>query len=1049
MYRRLKRLLKSAVLAVILLLIPVVISVFINIPWIIYIQEDEVIEIKGSMGNFSLSHQHNQTGLFIEPIIESNYYAANSINFTQAANISELADPNNNPNLNSNQSEFFYDYLFEKQNADGSYSDISGGGTTVSTYQVIDAIRVLSPTYLNDANKQKRKDLIVDFLWNVYAEFGFGFKMNQMINESDIISTFSAAYLANKLDAQYILYNDNISAFINSLWLGGFMYAPSIPIETAESTYYGIKALYEVGEVQKDLLRELFFRRLELGAFLISIYNNDDGGYKQSFFTEESDVVSTYYALSSLQTLGLPLINEVETFNYILDCLNPDGGFGLQPGENYTSEFKAGWAVANSLEILMNYGSLNDYNISEYISGYYNWSYNYQAKNGLFGEISIESNYLGSLSVFSAYPDEIESLLNISNIIDFANSCYSLKDGGYSRKPGENSSTYSTFCASNLYLMLGSYTNKWFYNETATSQFLIDLQNEDGGFKLGNDIENFAVLYGPIYQYYRELINPNISVIESTYWALSSLDILNSTDLVNMTTLIPWIESCQNADGGYSIIIGFHSDVVSTYYGLEILGLLDLVPMSRLSVIEFLKNAQLDDGSYAMIPTFSSMLGTPSTFIVSYMAAKALYQKNFQSEDIIGFLNYYSSCKSPTTGGMGDSPNFGADLHNIPYGILILNDLKQDRSFDPTSWNNLLFIIFIIELIGVGILIIYSLIQNLNLPRRIKDTVGYGKKYSISFLERFPAIRCENMSIYAGRKLIVDSMSMQLEHGEILGVLGESGAGKSTFVKGLLGMRKFKGISQIYGMNVKRKKKRMRPIYGYVPQDLSKIYLNFTVLENLIYFGGQYGISEKEIVKKSKRILKSLDIEDKTHEKVKSLSGGQKRRVSIAIGLIHNPIICILDEPSSGLDPVIRETLWLSLVRINEQFNTTLVVITHYPEESRFCHKVVLFGRGRGMIDFGRPRDLLSQLPGNGRTIELVFLNVQEDVIQRLEANNYVSRVLENKAGTDYRVFTDMDLQTIIDVVRKEFGSNSIKSIKQVEAKMEEFFRIQSLKIED
>ena len=86
---------------------------------------------------------------------------------------------------------------------------------------------------------------------------------------------------------------------------------------------------------------------------------------------------------------------------------------------------------------------------------------------------------------------------------------------------------------------------------------------------------------------------------------------------------------------------------------------------------------------------------------------------------------------------------------------------------------------------------------------------------------------CDNVNIYAGRKLIVESVSMQLEHGKILGVLGESGAGKSTYVKSLLGMRKFTGNIRIYGMNVKRKHKKMRPIYGYVPQDLSKMYQNY------------------------------------------------------------------------------------------------------------------------------------------------------------------------------------------------------------------------------
>jgi ABC-2 type transport system ATP-binding protein len=298
-----------------------------------------------------------------------------------------------------------------------------------------------------------------------------------------------------------------------------------------------------------------------------------------------------------------------------------------------------------------------------------------------------------------------------------------------------------------------------------------------------------------------------------------------------------------------------------------------------------------------------------------------------------------------------------------------------------------------------------------------------------------------------GRKLIVDSMSMQLKHGEILGVLGESGAGKTTFVKSLLGMRKYKGVIKIYGMDVKKKSKKMRPIYGYVPQEISKIYENFTVLENLLYFGNQYGLTEKEIVSRAKRILRSLEIEDKINELVKNLSGGQKKRVSIAVGLIHLPAIIWMDEPTSGLDPVIRENLWLTLTRINEQFNTTLIVITHYPEESRFCNKIIIFGRNRGMMDFGRPEDLLSQLPGKGRTIEVYFNEVKEKAIERLESIEGIVKVLENKAGTEFSLFSDLNLNEIQEKVEREMGKNTIQKIQQSDAKMEQYFRYKTMVI--
>ncbi|MHA1414416.1 MAG: ATP-binding cassette domain-containing protein, partial [Promethearchaeota archaeon] len=185
----------------------------------------------------------------------------------------------------------------------------------------------------------------------------------------------------------------------------------------------------------------------------------------------------------------------------------------------------------------------------------------------------------------------------------------------------------------------------------------------------------------------------------------------------------------------------------------------------------------------------------------------------------------------------------------------------------------------------------------------------------------------------------------------------------------------------------------------------------------------------------------------KENELVKNLSGGQKRRVSIAVGLIHEPIFLILDEPTSGLDPIIRENLWLTLTKINEQYNTTLIVITHYPEESRFCHYVAIFGRKRGMIDFGRPKELLEQLPGKGRSIEVTFKEVKENVIENLERLERIDKVLENKAGTDYSIFTDLNLEELKEVIENIFGENSIELMKQIDAKMEQYFRYKAMEV--
>jgi len=991
----------------------------------------------------------------VEPDIDSNYRAIDSTNFTFTNMYApDLIDPNNNTNIEFFLKDIFFDYIFEKQNYDGSYSDIAGLGNLFSTYMAIETLKIANISYFERKVQLGETDNIANYLLSSLNGGGWGFKFNQLLNDSDIISTFSAIELAYSISETSIITNKKVEDFINSTWLlGSYSLTNNSLISTPESTFYGVRAYLGMNMTYN------IFDLISIWTYFSTLYNPLNGGYLNPE-TSSSDIQSTYYAISTLGLIGYPLSNSSKTMQFVLNCSNDNGGFGIHPNTTI-SDFKSGWAAMKSIEILkpMLNLTVEDFNLIQQVSvQYYNWLRFFQARNALFGQITLESNYFGVLTYYTmGYLDSIQTsqfqAVKIS-ILNFVGACYNLNDGGFGSQPGQNATLFSTYCGIKLLEMIIPRDRPWFQTTpinvlNKTKNYLSSLQNPDGGFRIGDDLDYLFSLLGGYSVLFTDLINTNTSTVESTYWALVSLELINGLHTIQYNNFSHWVRSCQNADGGFSIVIGFHSDIISTYYGLQIFneGFVQ-GPISKMSAINFLISSQTSDGSFSLLPMMGDFLDLPSSFLTTYMASKSLYDYDFQPENIKDALFWFSDCISSRTGGVGDNPNFGADLRNSPYGIIIIDELKYDQSFDSKPWNVLLIYILLTE---AGILSVYVFLiirKKISLIKRIKEKVGLGGKITPSYLQRFPAIHCENFSVYAGGKLIVDSVTMKVEHGQILGILGESGAGKSTFIKGLLGMRKITGFCQIFGLNInKRTSKKIRPIYGYVPQDLGKIYQDFTVIDNLLSFGNQYGLTEQEIISRSKRLLRSLEIEDKLNELVRNLSGGQKRRVSIAIGLIHSPIFLILDEPTSGLDPIIRENLWLALTKINEQFGTTLIVITHYPEESRFCNRVAIFGRNRGVIDFGKPKELLTQLPGKGRSIELSFNTIQENVVKRLESIDGIENVLENKAGTEYSIFTNLSVEFLIIKIENEIGKDAIQDLKQIDSKMEQFFRYKLIEV--
>lgn len=212
-------------------------------------------------------------------------------------------------------------------------------------------------------------------------------------------------------------------------------------------------------------------------------------------------------------------------------------------------------------------------------------------------------------------------------------------------------------------------------------------------------------------------------------------------------------------------------------------------------------------------------------------------------------------------------------------------------------------------------------------------------------------------------------VSFAIQKGEIFGLLGPNGGGKSTTFHIL--STYFKptgGTASMMGHDVVSEAEAVRHLLGVVFQSpgLDK---KLTVLENLMHQGHLYGLSGKPLQDRIAFVLDRVKLTDRRDEVVESLSGGMKRRVEVAKGLLHKPQVLLLDEPSTGLDPGARRDLWTYLRELKSEENITIVVTTHLMEEAETCDRVAILHEGE-LVALGSPAELKRQIGGDVISIE-------------------------------------------------------------------------------
>jgi len=225
-------------------------------------------------------------------------------------------------------------------------------------------------------------------------------------------------------------------------------------------------------------------------------------------------------------------------------------------------------------------------------------------------------------------------------------------------------------------------------------------------------------------------------------------------------------------------------------------------------------------------------------------------------------------------------------------------------------------------------------------------------------------IRVENLTRRFGNILAVDNVSFEVEEGTIFGFLGPNGAGKTTTINILCTLLSpTSGNAFINGHDCNSESSEVRKSIGIVFQD-SSLDKDLTARENLLFHAYLYNVDKSERKQRVEDALKFVDLVDRGDDLIKKFSGGMKRRLEVARGLIHRPKVLFLDEPTLGLDPQSRSNLWEFITELPKKHNVTIFMTTHYMEEAEVCDKIAIIDRGK-IITSGTPAELKKLIGGD------------------------------------------------------------------------------------
>jgi ABC-2 type transport system ATP-binding protein len=304
---------------------------------------------------------------------------------------------------------------------------------------------------------------------------------------------------------------------------------------------------------------------------------------------------------------------------------------------------------------------------------------------------------------------------------------------------------------------------------------------------------------------------------------------------------------------------------------------------------------------------------------------------------------------------------------------------------------------------------------------------------------KMDAIIVESITKRFGDFVAVDNISFSVHESEVFGLLGPNGAGKTTLIRMLTTLTSpTSGTARVGGHDIVQDATAVRNTIGVIPQALTSDP-ELTARENMMFHAKIYGVPSRDRASLIQRLLASVDLEKFADVLVGKFSGGMRRRLEIARGLVHSPRILFLDEPTTGLDPVSRTNVWEMIRRLHDENHLTILLTTHYMDEAdRLCDRIAIVDHGK-LVALDTPMALKANVPGTN-VVEVQFTNESTDWPALLGQLAGVTGV-ESQSANMYRVLTSNGSVTTTQLVEMASSRNeTLKSLSVQNTTLDDVF---------